>query len=394
MSAHLFTSADAGATTITGAAGGLVGVLDAILVNGYNSVGITSINRSGTTATVVTSAAHGFVASAPSSGRRAKMAGLDQAAYNGDFEITVLSTTSFSYQVTGSPATPATGSGTVCRAPLGWSIAFTGTNKRAYRAPTGNRFYYRFDDSVTSQARFVGYESMTDVDTGVNAFPTATQLSGGMYFAKSATSDSTARNWYAVGDDKRLFIMSIPNGANSGVPHFIGDFKNFNSADLYGSMVAGVWTATSAPAASAMFNSRSPSTSQGITATGAITRNINQFTTGIYATMVWGWLGISLLGSGFCSGGTNDTTFAFPDYHGALLIAKVFVCEVANGNANDRTRIRGSMPGIWFPNHARTSFADGQYITGTGDQAGKTFMAWFTANSGWMLVETSDTWDV
>ena len=62
-----------------------------------------TITRSGTTATVALNA-HGY-----SVGARVIIAGASQAAYNGTKTILSVATNSFTYEVTGSPATPATG---------------------------------------------------------------------------------------------------------------------------------------------------------------------------------------------------------------------------------------------------------------------------------------------
>lgn len=64
----------------------------------------TTITRSGTTATVTTPQAHGYF-----SGDTVAVSGADQQAYNGDQTITVTSDTTFTYTVSGSPTTPATG---------------------------------------------------------------------------------------------------------------------------------------------------------------------------------------------------------------------------------------------------------------------------------------------
>lgn len=64
---------------------------------------VTSITRASTTATV-TATAHGFT-----SGDQVNIRGADQTEYNGDFLVTVTDANTFTYTVTGSPATPATG---------------------------------------------------------------------------------------------------------------------------------------------------------------------------------------------------------------------------------------------------------------------------------------------
>lgn len=65
---------------------------------------VTSITRVGAVATATTSVAHGYT-----SGWYIRMLGAVQTAYNGSFAITVTSPTTFTYSVTGTPVTPATG---------------------------------------------------------------------------------------------------------------------------------------------------------------------------------------------------------------------------------------------------------------------------------------------
>lgn len=65
---------------------------------------VSSITRSGGTATVTTGAAHGFA-----TGQKVVISGATQTDYNGAYTITVTSPTAFTYTVANSPATPATG---------------------------------------------------------------------------------------------------------------------------------------------------------------------------------------------------------------------------------------------------------------------------------------------
>ena len=67
-------------------------------------VSVVSITRSGTTATVTTSGAHGLPTLV-----QVNLRGADQAEYNGDHIITVTAADKFTFTVAGSPATPATG---------------------------------------------------------------------------------------------------------------------------------------------------------------------------------------------------------------------------------------------------------------------------------------------
>lgn len=71
---------------------------------GMHTYTVTSITRTGSTATVTTS-----VASNIESGSSVTIAGANEVDYNGTYEVTVTSDTTFTYTVANSPSTPATG---------------------------------------------------------------------------------------------------------------------------------------------------------------------------------------------------------------------------------------------------------------------------------------------
>jgi len=76
-----------------------------IEANTPNQLGVVSVTRATTTATVTTGSAHGFT-----SGDFVKVEGALPAAYNGEkLRITVTAPKVFTYQVAGSPTSPATG---------------------------------------------------------------------------------------------------------------------------------------------------------------------------------------------------------------------------------------------------------------------------------------------
>lgn len=68
------------------------------------SSSVSSVTRSGTIVTVVTTGIHAF-----GSSQSVTMAGAVETDYNGTFEVTVISATSFSYVITTTPTSPATG---------------------------------------------------------------------------------------------------------------------------------------------------------------------------------------------------------------------------------------------------------------------------------------------
>jgi hypothetical protein len=96
---------------------------------------VVSITRAGSTATA-TITGHGY-----STGLYILMMGADQAEYNGIFQITVTGPDTFTYAVTGTPATPATGTIKATKYDLtnGDSVI---TKKYLYRVASGTEYLF------------------------------------------------------------------------------------------------------------------------------------------------------------------------------------------------------------------------------------------------------------
>lgn len=75
-----------------------------ILTSTPVTVQVASITRVGAVATVTTQSAHGFT-----TGDFVTHAGATQPEYNGEFQVTVTGPTTYTVAVSGTPATPATG---------------------------------------------------------------------------------------------------------------------------------------------------------------------------------------------------------------------------------------------------------------------------------------------
>lgn len=94
-------------TAVTSAVHGLTTGRYVNVIDAKSPILITSITRSETTATVVTATDHDYT---EGFGMTAEIVGADQSDYNGTFDIvTVPNRRTFTYVVSGSPATPATG---------------------------------------------------------------------------------------------------------------------------------------------------------------------------------------------------------------------------------------------------------------------------------------------
>jgi hypothetical protein len=244
----LFRSTDAGAPVLNNAAGALISVLDACLVTGFNSVGVSSISITSNVATVTTSAAHGLAV-----GQVAAVADSGVVAANGNLTVlTVPSATTYTAACATADTTNSASGASSKRASLGWVKQFTGTNKAIYKmsdvASYGQQL--RIDDTAVGfDARVIGVENPTAIDTYTDAFPTAAQLSGGGYWPKAANT-TAAKVWAIVGDERFFYYVtedSARNGAYSvsRVGHaggFFGDILSFKNGEAYGCIVGGSYS--------------------------------------------------------------------------------------------------------------------------------------------------------
>lgn len=381
----VFWSTDTGApAAIAQTAGQMLAILDGVLVDGYNSKTIT-ITRDGSTATA-SCTAHGF-----RDGACLLVAGADQADYNGEHYITRTAADAFTFPVANSPVTPATGTITAKVAPAGWTKAYSGTNKAAYRQGGGNQMYLRVDDTTSSPSgpgygRLAGYEAMTDVDTGSGKFPTQVQVADGLHFYRS--NSATGRLWIVVATDRHLYLFVNSQGTSNGtgdVAWFFGDLKSRQAVDPYATMLIAPNDTNSTHYALAQQEAiRS--------GTGHNGHYLARSYTGLGSAIKAGKFGDMSFHSG-ASGYLGLYGAAFPNpTDGSLLMSPVTVFEPTS------YVVRGSLPGVWAPLHnlALTPF---DTVSGTGDLAGKSFLCLAAAYSattsgGQVLLETSNTWDL
>jgi len=240
---RVYKSTDAGAPVLTGAVSSLINVLDACLVTGYNTKTIT-ITRSGDVATAACTA-HGFLA-----GQYVTISGATPSDYNGEFRVASVTANDFTFEVLGSPTTPATGTISCVQSPAGWTKPYTGTNKAAFRnnvSAGGTGMYLRVNDSASStggarEALIRGYLTMSDVDTGTVETPTAAQVAASIVWRKSNTVDSTARAWILVADELTMYLCVSTGTLNSNVgdsAYGAGDIASHVAGDAYRFFVAG-----------------------------------------------------------------------------------------------------------------------------------------------------------
>lgn len=370
VAVKLFRSTDAGAPALNGTAGSMISLLDACLINGFNTQGPSGITRSGSVATATFAAAHGF---GPYD--VVLHAGADQAEYNGEFRIFNITANSYDFDVTGTPATPATGTLSAKRAPLNWTKAFSGTNKAAYKSSEAGAsgLYLRIDDADARFCRTRGYETMSDVDNGTGLFPTAAQLANGPTWTKSGTADSTARPWVLVGDGRLFYLFSgyYTSSSQPYAPYVFGDITSYKTGDLYNAIIVGGTTDFLSYAGSE-FGKTDKSSTIGCW----ISRSYTQLGEA---------LNFSRYGSHSCSymGGLQGE--AYPSLaSGGLLISPVMLYE------NSTTR--GFLPGIFQPIHA-TPPAAGTVLSGVTGMGGRNVLMvsmGYTNSSGTAITPAVD----
>lgn len=225
-----------GAPVMNGTAGSRKAVLNACLVDGWGVVAVVSLSVSGGVATATVAAGHPFEVDSP-----ALLAGAAVAGVNGEQRITATTTNTFSFAVDGVASGSVSGTITAKIAPAGWIKAYESGNKVAYKSasPSASGTYYRLDDSAARYGLIRGFETMTDVDTGLGLFPDATQKASGGYVAGSEAATSAARKWMVIADDRFAILLTAHN---SGSPddynaYFFGDHVSWRSPDAYPAVV-------------------------------------------------------------------------------------------------------------------------------------------------------------
>lgn len=218
----------------------LIAALDALLVTGWGSVTAVSASVTSGVATITFNAGSSFTEHAV-----VLVAGAAPEQLNGEQRVLTASNTQITFATT-APDGTASGSITVKNAPAGWEKVFVGTNKAVYRSANiaGNRHYLRVDDTANLFARVRGYEAMTDVDTGSNPFPTDTQISGGGYWVKSVTANSTAVP-YLLAADNRALLVTLQFGRTADSTYTSSAVRGFGdpialnpSGDAWGSFLS------------------------------------------------------------------------------------------------------------------------------------------------------------
>lgn len=334
-----YSSTELNAPTLNNAAGSLIAVLDACLVNGFGLKSVTSITLSGTLATV-TCTGHQFSGGV---GKRVLIAGSSVTAINAAHEVTVVDANTFTFPTTATGTV--SGTLTAKRAPLGWTKPYSGTNLAMYQRTDGmaTGMLLRVDDTgstpaSTTYARAFGVESATDVTTYSGQFPTQVQLANGVYVSKGL-SNTTAKQWHLVGDGRTFHLFSddgpFSQASYGGLHYFtFGDINSWRSGgDAYGCVIAGGYSVNGE---NSSHTSILPSNANGM----YVARPTNLIGSAVKASY-WG-RGVNVPGLNSDSGGVYPS----PVDNGMALERAVLIREESSGSNHP---FRGQARGLAHP---------------------------------------------
>ena len=380
----LFHSTMTGIPTLSGTAGSLITLLDAILVNGYGSTNVATLSVTAEVATATFASGHPFVRDAT-----ALFAGATPSLLNGEKRILSVAANSVTFDAPGVADGAATGTITTKVAAAGWEKAFSGTNVAVYRSldAGSTSCYLRVDDTGTTNARVRAYESMTDVSTGVGPTPLDSQLAGGLFWPKSSVASALARTWYLVADERGFYLAVDPAGIDRYTLLFAGDIASLKSGDAYGYLLTGnqadQTNTSSVPDGCVGYSHRSARTGAYLvrahTAIGQSTavQRLGAHHNGSTADVYAGTAGYSV---GTYPNGPNNGLMT-----GALELHAM--------------GIRGTLPGLLHPvQDLGNAFATGAVVDGTDDLAGRRLMAIRTAPpsgaavGGTVFIDISGPW--
>lgn len=373
-----------GAPVLSGAAGAMLTVLDACLADGWGLVTATSLVVSSEVATLT-------FASGPAAAVRVtiEVAGITGAlaALNGKHRATSVSSNTVVFAAPGAADGTATGTITMKIASAGWEKAFTGTNKRAYRSldVSSTRLYLRVDDTATLNARWRGYEVMTDVDTGTGDFPTVAQQAAPGMFAHKANNTTGNRKWMLIADSKRFLLLVQVHATypSQYSPLIFGDIVTFKAGDAYHCLINAATTdVTTAVSVGAGLESI---VNSGNTSGRFLARSYAQ---------IGGAIQSYTQAAGPDRAASTSGASAFPAgpdvVNNAIYVAPLLV----NDGSVVSAPYRGKVPGpLFVPQYLGSGYSSGSIIDGQLDMAGRELLSVeYASSSQRYMIDITGPW--
>ena len=222
------------------------------------------------------------------------------------------------------------------------------------------------DRADPREARLTGYETMSAVSSGTGPFPTAAQVDGGAFLAKSISADAVARPWIFFGDEK-IFYLAIDYHPSYGhQTYFFGEPVGFRTPDPYNTVLGAssgsvaVYSGYFYGSIDRIGNGQSPAGFSG--GDNIVPRAPNGLGTARSSGRT------TACGFGAGESGTNPAVQYPNPADNALVFADILMLS-------DQS-LRARYPGVyWVPQQLNGAFAARDIVVGSGAFSGKTFVA-------------------
>lgn len=388
----MYHSGQAGAPAANLAlAGGLTTLLDACLVNGFNTRSVTSLTRTGGVATANISGTNPFQI-----GDVIEVEGASPAAYTARHRVTARTDGSVSFAIDGAPASPATGTITVKHPGAGWQRLAIATNVVGYRTVAGGSEHWL---QVEDNNPFAdsGGSVRVRMAVGLTGLDTASQLSEQIRIQK-------LNGWVLVADGRTAYLFFQQN-----LSFAFGDFASFGSADDYAFMCSRGLNASSSVTVEGGNNTTAGSVFPGLGSDsnyasgslgGRILRSYSQVGPDVNAYP--GFVRATNAGSSNeypAISGSRAGTLVSP-VDGKVLLFPILLMERGTASGFAGSFFRGQLRGVYqlggvVPGDSFTngfSLLDEIVINGVTRRV--VVVRWATVQSSFqMALDISDTWD-
>lgn len=353
-----FTSEMPGAPVVTGQPGGLVGLLDACLIDGWGLVAVDTITYDSATdeATLTVAAGHNFILH-----QVILISGANEAEFNGEQRVIYVDSTSVKFKPVHTPSVAAaSGTLTAKVAPVNrWQKKFaSGDNLRAvYQSTSQSRLSdaalyidhsntytgasYNWDYNGANAIAEV-YENITDIDTRTGLINPELYHVIRTAYSASASVLENAISWVLIADE-RLIYLFCNHYATANDTHMsgyvFGEFVSYKPNDQHGYIIhAGQATAQgsfSPTFLAGLFNAQFIYLQRGYD--GTTTSQLAKF--GGISVNASGGMGIHQL-AGYPN--QPDNALHYTD--------KVLITEFESSTPG---ALRGEMPGMGYPLQTR-----------------------------------------
>lgn len=337
-------------------AGTTIAVLDAVLVNGFGQVTLSSLTIDSSGIATAVSNNHGY----KQLHTVILIQGANQTSINGEWRITeITDSNTLKFDASESGLTNTTCSGasiTMKIAPLGWNKVFNDPVNfiAVYQSPSvySRRNYLRVDDSdnlaytSTGSTYFRGYESMSSSqDMGTYPFPVSSVATRGVGLRKNMigspsqyiTNNADNISWTCVGNDQQFYFSSHMLWGDASIFRntvFFGDLVSYVPGDLGATGLSGELGITSNKTGIGSFSNLNTFTYNYCPRDSS-----KQHTTASKRFAVINYPGMSSAVNTILGGTAFTEMFSFNNQ--SILYKPLFISDEAYTNS-----IRGEMPGM------------------------------------------------